>query len=334
MASNQSANPTSRTVVVTGGSAGVGRAAALIFAKRGWNVAIIARAGLEGAAQEIRGAGAEVKTIAADVADAEAVFAAAEEIENWRPVDVWINSAMATLFAPLSDISPEEFRRVTDVTYLGYVFGTMAALKHMRRRNAGTIVQVGSALSYRAIPLQSAYCGAKFAIRGFTDAIRSELKHDHSQIRLTMVQLPAVNTPQFDWARNKMPCRPQPVPPIYQPEAVAESVFRAAQNAPRELWVGLPSIRAILGNMVAPGLLDRYLASEGYSGQLSAEANPKTFDGNLFAPAADGHRKEGRFAHEAKRAVASVSAGGVRSILGALSISALILLLGILLLLR
>lgn len=302
------------TVVMTGGSAGVGRATALAFARRGWNVAIIARAGLKGTEEEVRKTGAEVMAIAADVADADSMFAAAEEIEKWRPIDVWINSAMATIFSPFSEISPAEFRRVTEVTYLGYVFGTMAALKYMRKRNAGTVIQVGSALSYRAIPLQSAYCGAKFAIRGFTDAIRSELKHNKSRIRISMVQLPAVNTPQFDWARNKMPFRPQPVPPIFQPEPIAEAIFRAAERSPRELWVGLPTVRAIVANVLVPSLLDRYLSKRGYIGQFSQEPNPTFFEGNLFKPVVEGHGTRGRFGTRSEPTVWSISPSILRAV--------------------
>ena len=200
------------------------------------------------------------------------VFAAADRvIAEWGKIDVWINAAMATIFAPVKDIEPDEFRRVTEVTYLGQVYGTMAALRHMRRGNHGTIVQVGSALSYRAIPLQSAYCGAKFAIRGFTDALRSELKHDKSRIRLTMVQLPAVNTPQFDWARSRLAKRLQPVPPIFQPAAIAREIFRAARQAPRELWIGRSALKAIIGTMLLPRLGDHILAHEGYNGQMTSE---------------------------------------------------------------
>jgi hypothetical protein len=196
--------------------------------------------------------------------------------------------------------TPEEFRRVTEVTYLGYVHGTLAALRHMRPRNTGTIVQVGSALAYRAIPLQSAYCAAKFAIRGFTDSLRCELRHDRSRIRLTMVQLPAVNTPQFDWARSHMPCRAQPVPPIHQPEAVAERIVQAALHAPRELWVGSPSVQAILGTMVAPGLLDRLLARRGYGGQMTAEPEPPGRPDNLMAPVPGDAGTHGRFDERAR----------------------------------
>lgn len=211
---------------------------------------------------------------------------------------------MATIFAPVNDIKPDEFRRVTEVTYLGQVYGTMAALKHMRQCNHGTIVQVGSALSYRAIPLQSAYCGAKFAIRGFTDALRSELKHDKSRVRLTMVQLPAVNTPQFDWARSRLPKRLQPVPPIYQPEAIAREIVRAARDAPRELWIGRSALKAIIGTMLLPRLGDRILANEGYSGQMATEPALLDRPDNLFQPVSGDPGAHGRFDDRAHRTVA------------------------------
>lgn len=287
-----------QTVLITGASAGVGRAIALVFARRGWNVGLFARdlGGLESAAADVRKAGGDALGISVDVSDADAIFAAVEQIiDRWGTIDVWINNAMATIFGPVSDISPDEFRRVTEVTYLGYVFGTMAALKHMRGRNAGTIVQVGSALSYRAIPLQSAYCGAKFAIRGFTDALRSELQHEKSAVRITMVQLPAVNTPQFNWARNKMSRRPQPMPPIHQPDAIAEKVFGVSMRAPRELWVGFASVKAIIGTMIMPALLDKFLARKGYDGQLSSEAQNAEHADNLFQSWPGGHMMRGRF---------------------------------------
>lgn len=300
-------------VVITGASAGVGRATALAFARRRWNVALIARGteGLQEAQQEIEQAGGKALTISADVADAKSIFEAADVVtRQWGGINVWINNAMVTAFSPLAELSPDEFRRITEVTYLGYVFGTMAALKH----NVRTIVQVGSALAYRAIPLQSAYCGAKFAIRGFTDALRSELLHEGSDIRVTMVQLPAVNTPQFDWARNKMPRRPQPVPPIHQPEAIAETIFRASQRAPRELWVGWPSVRAILGTMIAPTLLDKLLARRGYDGQLSSEPHNQNQPDNLFQPVPAGHATHGRFDDRARNRVATFSPAIVRGI--------------------
>jgi NAD(P)-dependent dehydrogenase (short-subunit alcohol dehydrogenase family) len=313
------------TVVVTGASAGVGRATALAFARRGWRVALLAREspGLARAGEEVQQAGGTAFAIAADVSDPAAVAAAAERVvERWGGMDVWVNCAMATMFAPIADISAPEFRRVTEVTYLGYVYGTMTALKHMRRRNKGTIVQVGSALSYRAIPLQSAYCGAKFAIRGFTDALRSELRHEDSAIRVTMVQLPAVNTPQFDWARNKMSRRPQPMPPIHQPEGIAEVIFRASQAAPRELWLGTPSLKAILGTMIVPGWLDRLLAREGYDGQLTSEPKKATAPDNLFQPAPDGHATHGRFDD---RALSKTSAFNPNVVRGVLATSAAVL---------
>jgi hypothetical protein len=219
------------------------------------------------------------------------------------PIDVWVNDAMVTVFAPVSAIEPAEFKRVTEVTYLGQVFGTMAALKRMRPRDHGTIVQVGSALSYRAIPLQSAYCGAKFAIRGFTDALRSELKHENSRVRLTMVQLPAVNTPQFDWARNRMSRQVQPVPPIYQPEAIARQIVRAARDAPRELWIGHSTLKAIIGTTLLPALGDRVLANEGYSGQLTSKPTSADRQDNLFQPTAGDPGVHGRFDDRAEGGV-------------------------------
>jgi NAD(P)-dependent dehydrogenase (short-subunit alcohol dehydrogenase family) len=294
------------TVVVTGASAGVGRATAIAFAKRGWNVALIARGreGLEGAKRDVEAAGGRALVLPLDVADADAVFAAADQVAaKWGHIDVWVNDAMVTIFAPVSEIKPKEFRRVTEVTYLGQVHGTMAALRHMRRRNQGTIVQVGSALSYRAIPLQSAYCGAKFAIRGFTDALRSELEHERSRIRLTMVQLPAVNTPQFDWARSRMPRKLQPVPPIYQPEAIANQIVRAVREAPRELWIGTPALKAIFGTMLLPLLGDRILATEGYSGQMTEELAPPNRRDNLFEPVPSDPGAHGRFDRSARRHV-------------------------------
>lgn len=263
-----------QVVVVTGASAGVGRATARAFAKHGCAIGLIARGteGLEAAANEVRREGCQALAVPADVSDAEAVERAADLIEReLGPIDVWVNAAMTTVYAPFAEITPAEFKRATEVTYLGYVYGTMAALRRMQRRNHGTIVQVGSALSYRAIPLQSAYCGAKFAIRGFTDSLRSELLHNRSNIHITMVQMPALNTPQFDMNRNKLPMRPQPVPPIFQPEVAADAIVYAAHSKLREVWVGSSSFKAILGNKVLPGLLDRYLARFGYSAQYSQE---------------------------------------------------------------
>jgi NADP-dependent 3-hydroxy acid dehydrogenase YdfG len=294
------------TVVVTGASAGVGRATAIAFARNGFNVGLIARGleGLEGAKRDVEAAGGRALVLPLDVADAEALSAAADRVvAEWGKIDVWVNDAMATIFSPVHEIKPDEFRRVTEVTYLGQVYGTMAALKHMRSRNRGTIVQVGSALSYRAIPLQSAYCGAKFAIRGFTDSLRSELEHDKCRVRLSMVQLPAVNTPQFDWARSRMHKRLQPVPPIYQPEAIAREIVRAARDAPRELWIGRSALKAIIGTLLLPRLGDRILATEGYGGQLTAEAARPDRPDNLFEPVSGDPGAHGRFDTRAHRKV-------------------------------
>jgi NAD(P)-dependent dehydrogenase (short-subunit alcohol dehydrogenase family) len=240
-----------QVVVITGASAGVGRAAALAFAKRGARIGLLARdpLGLEDARREVESLGGRAIAVPTDVADAAQVEAAAEEVEaQLGEIDVWVNNAMSTVFARFVEIEPDEFKRATDVTYLGAVHGTMAALKRMLPRDHGAVVQVGSALSYRAIPLQSAYCGAKFAMRGFTDALRTELLHDGSNVWVTMVQLPAVNTPQFDWCRSKLPKHPQPVPPIYQPEVAGEAVYWAAQHRRREVVVGFSSMKAIVGN--------------------------------------------------------------------------------------
>jgi short-subunit dehydrogenase len=309
-------DPRRRTAVVTGASAGVGRATAIAFARRGWNVGLIARgeAGLADAARDVEAAGGRPLVLAADVADADAVFRAADRVaEECRAIDVWVNDAMATVFAPIRDITPDEFRRATEVTYLGTVHGTMAALRHMRPRNAGTIVQVGSALSYRAIPLQAAYCGAKFAIRGFTDALRSELAHDESRVRVTMVQLPAVNTPQFDWARNRLGRAVRPLPPVYQPEAIARHILRAADEAPRELWLGFSALKAILGNMLAPGFGDRLLAHEAYAGQMTPQPRSPDDPGNLFAPVAADHATHGRFDATARDGVIAINPAALRT---------------------
>ncbi|HTZ34574.1 MAG TPA: SDR family oxidoreductase [Stellaceae bacterium] len=286
-------------IVVTGASAGVGRATAREFARRGCDCALIARnaARLEAAADELRALGVRALPLVADVADAAALDDAAARVENeLGPIDAWVNNAMATIFAPFDRISPEEFRRGTEVTYLGQVYGTMAALARMKRRDRGTIVNVGSALAYRAIPLQSVYCGAKYAARGFADSLRTELLHDRSAVRLVMVHLPAVNTPQFDWALNKTGKRPQPVPPIFQPEVPARAIVDAALHPRRrEVWVGMPTVKAIVANKLAPGLLDRYLARTGYSGQLTDEPLPSDAPANLFKSADGDYGAHGRF---------------------------------------
>ena len=291
-----------RVAVICGASAGIGRATARALAQAGYRLALIARGpqGLDDAQAELEAGGAKVLTIALDVADAEAMDRAAARIEaELGPIDIWVNSAMVTVFGPVHLTSAAEFKRVTEVTYLGTVHGTLAALRHMQRRNRGTIVQVGSALSYRAIPLQSAYCAAKFAIRGFTDSLRCELIHNKSRVRLTMVQLPAHNTPQFDWSRNKMSRRAQPVPPIHKPEVAAQAILRAAREAPRELWVGRASLQAIIGTMLMPGLLDRMMAKQAWDGQMTEEPVPARQPDNLFQPVAGLHRLEGRFGDKA-----------------------------------
>jgi len=290
-------------VVITGASAGVGRATARAFAASGAKIGLIARGveRLEATAREVEAAGGEALVVPADVADAEAVERAAERVErSFGLIDVWVNAALATVFAPFHLIAPDEYRRATEVTYLGFVHGTMAALKRMRTRDSGTIVQIGSALAYRSVPLQAAYCGAKAAIRAFTDSIRSELIHDRSKVHITMVQMPALNTPQFDWARNKLRWRPQPLPPIFQPEVAARAIVFAASAGRREIYVGGPTVQAVFANMIAPGLLDRLLAKKGYSGQLTGDAEPPGRPDNLFDAVPGDHAAHGRFDQRAK----------------------------------
>ena len=286
-------------VVITGASAGIGRATALEFAKRGWDVAILARnlPRLETVAEEIRRHGVRALPVVADVADFGAMEAAANRVEQeLGAIEVWVNNAMATVFAPVNEISPEEIRRGTEVTYLGQVHGMMAALSHMRPRNRGTIINVGSALAYRAIPLQSVYCAAKFAVRGFTDSLRSELIHDNCAVNLVMVHLPTVNTPQFDWALNKTGQKTQPVPPIFQPEVPARAMVFAAENPHRrEIWVGFSTVKAIVGNALMPALLDHYLAKAGYNGQLTDEPKPRDAPANLFKTVDGKFGAHGRF---------------------------------------
>ena len=293
-----------KVVVVTGASAGVGRATVEEFARQGYDVALLARDPdrLAHAASELESR-YRVRTLAipTDVADAPAVDAAATRVEQeLGPIDVWVNVAMATVFAPVSKLTAQEFERGTKVTYLGQVHGTMSALSRMRVRNRGTIVNVGSALGYRSVPLQSIYCGAKFAIRGFTDALRSELIHDKLNVHLTMVDLPAVNTPQFDWARNKMGVKAKPVAPIFEPELPARAIFFAATHKRREIWVGFPTVKAILANRIAPGLIDKYLASTGYTGQLTEEPLAADAPDNLFEPVRGDYGAHGRFDRESK----------------------------------
>jgi short-subunit dehydrogenase len=294
-----------KIAVITGAGAGVGRATATEFARNGCDLALLSRDPdrLEHAASDLRRFGVRVLPIPTDVADGPAVEAAADRVEaELGPIDVWVNVAMATVFAPVHQLTAEEFRRGTAVTYLGQVHGTMAALKHMRPRNRGSIVCVGSALAYRSVPLQSIYCGAKFAIRGFLDSLRSELFHDRIGITLTEVDLPAVNTPQFDWARNRMGVKAQPVPPVYQPEVAARAIYFGAFHPRRHIWVGFPTLTAILANRIVPGLIDRYLAKAGYSGQLTTIPSDPEAPGNLFDPVPGAYGAHGRFDAQARTA--------------------------------
>jgi NAD(P)-dependent dehydrogenase (short-subunit alcohol dehydrogenase family) len=295
-------NDDTLVVAVTGASSGVGRAIVRMLGQRKARVALIARgvAGLLGAKAEVERAGGEAMVIPLDVADAEAVDLAADLIvARWGRIDVWINNAMVSVFSPIAQMKAEEFRRVTEVTYLGVVHGTCAALRHMRKRDAGTIIQIGSALAYRSIPLQSAYCAAKSAVRGFTDSLRCELAHDQSGIEVSMLQLPAVNTPQFEVVRNKLGKHAQPVPPIYQPEVIAAAVEHAIQHPSRERWIGGSTILAILGQRFIPGLLDRYLGRRGYDAQVT-DALPPTEADNVDVPLAGDRGAHGSFDAEAR----------------------------------
>ncbi len=277
-------------VVVTGASAGVGRATALAFARRGAYIGLLARgaAGLEGARREVEAAGGKALVVQTDVADPDQVEAAAAQVEaTFGPIDIWINNAMTSVFSPVKEMTPDEFKRVTDVTYLGFVYGTLSALKRMLPRDCGSIVQVGSALAYRGIPLQAAYCGAKHAIQGFNDSLRAELLHDKSNVRLTMVQMPALNTPQFAWVKSRLPNKAQPVPPIFQPEVAAEAIYWAAHHNRREVYVGRSTVIAIIGNKLAPGLGDWYLARTGYQGQQTDEPRDGNQPFNLWEPVDD-----------------------------------------------
>jgi NAD(P)-dependent dehydrogenase (short-subunit alcohol dehydrogenase family) len=294
----------SKTVVITGASAGVGRATAKRFAGKGAQLALLARGrdGLEAARKEVERSGGRALAVTVNVADADQVEAATAQIEaELGKIDIWINNAMVSVFLPIKEMTPEEFRRVTEVTFLGCVYGTLAALKRMLPRNRGTIVQVGSALAYRSIPLQAAYCAAKHAMRGFTESLHCELIHDKSQVHVTMVQLPALNTPQFGWVKSRLPRKAQPVPPIFQPEVAAEAIYFAAHHPRREFYVAWSSAKAIITNKIAPGLLDHFLARTGYDSQQYDGAEDQNRAHNLWKPMPGDHGTHGAFDVAAKK---------------------------------
>jgi len=309
-------------VVITGASAGVGRATAQAFGRRKARIGLIARGrqGLEAAKREVESLGGEAIVLPLDVSDPEAIERAASQVEEaFGPIDIWINNAMLSVFSPVMEMQPDEYRRVTEVTYLGYVWGTLAALRRMKPRDRGVIVQVGSAVSYRAIPLQAAYSGAKFAVRGFTDAVRTELIHDRSRVRITMVQLPAVNTPQFDWLRNHLRHRAQPLPPVFQPEVAASAVLHAADHPRRELFVGGRATAGVVAQLVAPGQMDRFIARSGVSGQQTDEPEDPVRPHNLWQPLDDAEDRgaHGRFGDIAHRRSIHLWANAHRAVLAA-----------------
>jgi NAD(P)-dependent dehydrogenase (short-subunit alcohol dehydrogenase family) len=290
------------TVVITGGTAGIGRATAREFARRGCNVGVLARGkdGLDATARDIEALGGKALAIATDVADWQAVEQAADQIEReLGPIDIWVNNAFAGIFSRFMDVTPDEYERVTAVTYLGQVNGTRAALKRMLPRDKGAIVLVGSALAYRGIPLQSAYCGSKHAIQGFIDSLRCELLHDKSNVTVTMVQMPGVNTPQFDWIRAKLPGQPRPVGKVYQPEVAARAIWFAAHDGRKEMLVGLPTVEAVWGNKVASSAMDDYLAATGFDAQQRPDPVRPDRKDNLFQPVAGDHGAHGSFEQEA-----------------------------------
>ncbi len=294
----------SEVVVITGASAGVGRAVAREFAKRRASIGLIARGKqrLEDAKREVEQYGGKALVLPADVANAAEVEQAAQKVESeFGHIDIWVNDAMTTIFAPITEIQPDEYKRATEVTYLGCVYGTMAALKRMLPRNRGTIVQIGSALAYRSIPLQALYCGAKHAIVGFTDSLRCELIHSKSDVHVTVVHLPAMNTPQFSWCRTRLPNHPQPVPPIFEPEVAAKAIYWAAHHKRREVFVGGPTVTAIYGQDIAPGFADWYLGTHGYEAQQTSQPVASDRADNLFQPVSGDYAGDGIFVEQAKR---------------------------------
>jgi NAD(P)-dependent dehydrogenase (short-subunit alcohol dehydrogenase family) len=293
-----------RVVVITGASAGLGRAIARAFASEQAHLGLLARGvdGLDATRRDVEARGGQAAAFSVDVSNAAEVEAAAGAVEEkFGPIDVWVNNAMVSVFSPVKDMTAGEYKRVTEVTYLGYVYGTLSALRRMRARDQGVIVQVGSALAYRGIPLQSAYCAAKHAIQGFCDSLRCELLHDNSKIRVVMVHMPAMNTPQFGWVKSRLPNRPQPVPPIYEPEVGARAVLFASRNSGREMYVGYPTFEAIVGDKIAPGLMDRYLSGHGYEAQQTNEPDDPKRQNNLWSPVPGDHGPHGAFTGKAAR---------------------------------
>ncbi|MBV9690135.1 MAG: SDR family oxidoreductase [Ktedonobacteraceae bacterium] len=310
-----------KVVVITGASAGVGRAIARAFARQGAHIGLLARGheGLEGARRDAEQCGGKALAIPTDVADPAQVEAAAAQVEQtFGAIDIWVNDAMASVFSPVKEMKPEEYKRVTEVTYLGTVYGTLAALRRMLPRDKGRIIQIGSALAYRGIPLQSAYCGSKHAIQGFTESLRAELIHDKSNVKITMVQLPAVNTPQFGWVKSRLAHKAQPVPPIYQPEVIAEGVTYVAEHYRRQLFIGTSTVIAIQGNKLAPGYADHYLGRTGFQSQQTDQPEDANRPNNLWAPVDEDrdYGAHGTFDDRARSSSLQLWADTHRSLLG------------------
>jgi len=324
---------TGEVVVITGAGKGIGRAIVRRFAREGAAIGLLGRGrdALDAARREVEEAGGRALVLPGDVADPEFVEAAAGAVEDaLGPIEIWINDAMTTVFAYFSDITPEEYERATKVTYLGAAWGTRAALSRMLERDRGTIVQVGSAMAYRGIPLQSPYCGAKHAIKGMQESLRTELRHKGSNVHVTMVQLPGLNTPQFDHCRSKMPMHPMPVPPIYQPEVAADAIHWAAHHRRREVYVGVPAVYTILGSKLAPWLAERYLARTAVKSQQmqGTQPSPLNRDGNLFEPDPGDPAAHGRFDGQAHGRSLQLFATKHRGVLAAAGAAAAALGLG------